>query len=572
MVALGRSCQVSYQIRRYTGQDSASYFDWLGVPFEGLLYTLRQRMQGCFERADLERAANGTTIMHKQTGISFRHLFSRLEGSELIDLEALDREYPAKAAKMQAMAARWFEVFAAERPLFVRHDALTREQAHLLYEELALHAEGRHFELLIVLPPGEAWQSGHPFIHGESGVPPSTGPCDWKGDSRLWEQVLARYWVRDEVEYPQREAASDTPLITFQVPNEVGLGHMNRMACVALAVRELDPAVRILFVVEGSSHGLLESMHLPYIALPAAAAMRRSASWRSWESGEKSEIAHSVARSIVDSTRPDLVVYDCFPSLAFVRAASRRGIPSILCMRKMKDYDAYAAEARVQLVLGSCRAILVPHSEEEAPLPEDLHRRALYVGAILKPLPSNPTPVHTRLKLPGRRVILVSAGGGGHPDTSGFLRLVIDALELLRQRRDDFVTLLIPGPLFQQWGELDIPAGTRILPFDPKFVESCATSDLVISQAGYNSANELAFLGTPTLLIPATRGFDDQFERAHAFAASRSQMRALEAPRPETIAEAAGELLDGATMRVRETPPEGAYLAAAHLLHTLGRL
>ena len=582
MVALGRSCQCPHQVRRFTKNKSAAYFDYLGTPLKGLVEVLKRNFVDCFDRESLVVSQDGLTVHHRVLQLSYRHLFSRIEGTERVDPEAVDREFPEKRERMAYLARKWFEEVRKERILFVRHDDLSREDALLLYETLRRHSEEGRYALLVIMPPGESWESNHPAIFCESGIPPS-GPNNWKGNNDLWNRVLEKYWNAEAMEAPttipslqknavKKRTPAEPPVIAFQVPNEIGLGHMNRMACVAWAVRELDPEIRSVFVVEGSSHGVLEAFSLPYVIIPTLKSFRRNGSWAQWPKHECSGLLNSMVSSVVNELAPDLVVYDCFPSLAFVTAAARLGIPSVLCLRKMKDYEAYMQESRVQAVLRACQSILIPHTEEEAALPDALKFRAVYTGVIVKPLPINPTPIQLRLALPGNRVLVVTAGGGGHTDTPAFLALALKGAERLRATFEDLTILLIPGPLFQAWDKLSIPAGTYLLPFDPQLVETCATADLVIAQAGYNSAHELALLGTPTIMVPAERGFDDQFERATALGSAWPNIHALSDASPARIAELGEGILRHPPERLRHQAPEGAFLAAAHLLHTLRRL
>ena len=577
MIALGRSCQCPHQVRRITGNKSASYFDWLGTPLPGLMAILQRGFNGCFEREDLQISGDRSTVHHREFGFSYRHLFSRIAGSELIEPQALDREYEEKRTKMDMLAQRWVENIVSEPTLFVRHDAMTAAEAQLLIEELTRQAGLNHVELLVVLPPGKPWESPHPHIHVVSGVEMS-GPGNWQGDDALWDAVLENFWhgkkrvSSSSLSSVSRRSASYAPLVVFQVPNQIGLGHMNRMGCVASALRELDSDVRSLFVVEGSSHGLLEGMGLPVISFPALQALHSNHGWSKWSKEDRGCLIDSMADSLVDSIAPDLVVYDCFPSVAFVKAAARRGIESILCLRKMKDYPAYMEKGGPKLVLRACHSIIIPHDASEAHLPEILLPRAVFVGPIVKPLPVDPAPLQARMALQGKRVLVITAGGGGHPDTTAFLRLALEAADFLRSSHPDLVTLLIPGPLFRELDQLTLCASTRVLPFDSRFTETCATADIIVAQAGYNSANELAYLGTPTIFVPALRGFDDQFERASQLAASWPHLHSLHHPSPGQIVTLATQLLLTPQPRIRFDVPDGAYLAAGHLLQTLGRL
>ena len=359
-------------------------------------------------------------------------------------------------------------------------------------------------------------------------------------------------------------------LVLFQVPNRIGLGHINRMSCVALALREMKPDVQSLFLIEGSSHGFLESVALPYLMLPNSDVVSGSPAWSSWSQDSKKSFMRGLAESMLNVLEPELVVYDCFPNIHFAEAVLAAGIKTVICIRKVKDFELYARDPRVRSVLDSDAFILVPHAEEEFPLPETLKSRATYVGTILKTLPVDPKPLQVRLNLPGKRIVVINAGGGGYPGTVEFLNLSLRAFAKVKRKHRNLVALLVPGPLFSGWADLELVSGVRIVPFDPEFTLTCATADLVLSQAGYNSINELARLGTPTICIPAERGFDDQFERARGMAEVYGNIDSLENASMRELVERMEEVLDRSVERVRRETPDGAYRAAfviSQLLH-----
>jgi predicted glycosyltransferase len=362
------------------------------------------------------------------------------------------------------------------------------------------------------------------------------------------------------------------PFVLFQVPNQIGLGHMNRMACVALALRELDPAVNFLFVVEGSSHGLLESFGLPCLSLPTPYEVDSSGAWGNWIDSKKVSLMQGLVNSIIEQTSPDLMVYDCFPSEYFVRAACAGHIDTIICIRKMKDFRQYANDRRVTPVLDSDAAILIPHLRGEFSLPQDLASRATYVGPIVKPLPIDPVPVHIRFELVGKQVILISAGGGGHRDTTAFFNFCLAAFAEARIDNENLAAILVTGPLFHDWHKLMLTSNVRICPFDPDFTSNCATADLILSQAGYNSVNELATLAAPTILIPATRGFDNQFERAVDAGNRYPNIDCFSGSSIHELAKLIKYRLEKMSDRVRLEAPDGAYLAALEILKTVSRV
>ena len=591
LISLGRHCQCAYQIRRFTQDTYTSYFDWVGAPFHGLLDVLSTSFHNTFERADLAVSADGTHVKHLRTGFIYRHLFSRLPGTEMVDPGALDREYVEKRSKMDYLGRKFLSQVREQASLYVRHDDLSLDEAHLLLQALDQVSGAEQNHLLIVSSKPEAWTTDHPRIQAHAGVPMSSGPNDWKGDNTLWDIVLRPYGelqaqpgpgeindlasARMEAPPPDRSRvktkAKKRLTVLFQVPNEIGLGHISRQASVALALREMAPAVRVVFAIAGDSHGLLDAYSLPYLALPVARKMTLAAGWNNWLQAERRALVEGISESIVRTIEPDLVVFDCFPHPHIVDLAIAFDIKTVLCLRNMKDFASYQQDLTVRRLLDSCRSIISPHTEGESRLPLEWRSRALFSGPIVKPLPIDPMPVQLRLTLPNKRVIVITAGGGGHVDTKAFLEICLMAVAVAHAQCDDIAAVLIPGPLFKAWDALTLKAGMelRVLPFDARFSEICATADLVLAQAGYNSATELALLGTPTLLIPAHRGFDDQFERAKQMAVTWDNVHTIAEISPSLIAQRIIELLATPLTRIRQDSPDGAYGAAAHLVRIL---
>lgn len=291
--------------------------------------------------------------------------------------------------------------------------------------------------------------------------------------------------------------ASRPMTILFQAPNHIGLGHISRLSAIALAIREAMPDAQIPFVVSGSSHSLLESLKIPCIPVPDVR--------QSWNTDNP--LIGALVGTILDQTKPNVLVFDCFPLRLLAYAAIARRIPLVLCLRKMKDFAFYCSE--YGLPEDALRKIIVPHSAEEVDLPEGLRRKAIFVGTILRRTKIQSTPVPEE----GRSQVVICGGGGGHPSQLRFYNTVLQAITEVRACRRLDATL-VTGPLFQRWTELQLINGLRIIPFEPNLPSLLATADLIICQAGYNTLAEVTALGVPTICTPLEAVFDDQFERA----------------------------------------------------------
>src|SRR2546423_5965775 len=149
------------------------------------------------------------------------------------------------------------------------------------------------------------------------------------------------------------------PCILFQPPNHVGLGHISRLAAIALHVRQIAPAVRVPFAVEGSSHQLLESLGLPFLPLPSGHDLFKTECWQPWSREERTGLALDLSRTILERLAPQVVVFDCFPFPAMAAAARERRVHMVLCLREMKDLASHLETLRG--LEPHIEALLIPH-------------------------------------------------------------------------------------------------------------------------------------------------------------------------------------------------------------------
>jgi spore coat polysaccharide biosynthesis predicted glycosyltransferase SpsG len=377
---------------------------------------------------------------------------------------------------------------------------------------------------------------------------------------------------------PERSGRSEShkmnsrgPVVLFQAPNHVGLGHLNRMSCIADALRSLDPAVRPLFVIDGHSHGVLESFKLPHFSLPHHSHLLDRETWPLWTTPEIWRMSTALADSILDTSGAALIVYDSFPSLSFIWPVLRRKIKTVLIIRKMRDLDTYLESPRMRPLLQSGCSVIVPHDKDEFLLPEPLNVQAVYVGPIVKPLPVQHfvPPLHAELNR--QRIIVITAGGGGAPGTSEYFNRCLQAFGKLRSKLDNIVAYLVTGPLFSDWSNLSLLPEVRIIPFDPQLATTCSKADLVVSQAGYNSVNELTAIGVPTIYVPTICTADDQFERARLAAAKHPNTQCYEGNSVDELAILMEKQLIVNATRTPKPQPDGAIRAAQHILSLLGR-
>jgi UDP-N-acetylglucosamine--N-acetylmuramyl-(pentapeptide) pyrophosphoryl-undecaprenol N-acetylglucosamine transferase len=320
---------------------------------------------------------------------------------------------------------------------------------------------------------------------------------------RNWEEAAAH--------------TSNEACMLFHAVNGIGLGHVSRLAAIALAIRRRNPSLALLFAVEGNSHGLLEAVKLPHISFPSKSGFYCDDE-SSWPGSQGERLTRSIAASIVDTTSPELIVFDCFPNPSLVAAASANKIPFAVCLRKFKDMDGYFQ--RLGSVLQEASILVIPHTSSEVNVPAEFSAKSTFVGSIVRPMPK----ILDRLgQSDHQRRIVISGGGGGYAGTVLFYNLALEAIARCREIDPKVSGLLVTGPLFQEWNQLKPVSGVQIIPFDPFITSLFAGSSLVICQGGYNTLAEVTALGVPVICMPAERKFDNQYERAKAMAATHDQ-------------------------------------------------
>jgi predicted glycosyltransferase len=352
--------------------------------------------------------------------------------------------------------------------------------------------------------------------------------------------------------------------ILFQPLNHLGLGHVSRLAAIALAIRQMDPLIRVLFAVEDGGHVLLEALGLPYVVLPSEHAVKETDSWASWDAHERSLLAAEVSRAILKSVRAELVVFDCVPNRALVAESFGAGVPAVLCLREMREMSKYLELMRD--ILPKIELILVPHNPGAFELPEPPRGKAQFVGVIVRPSPTTELPKRDA----SIKRIVISGGGGGHPGTVEFYNCAMKAIGAVRERQLGIEARLIAGPLFHDWLKLDLQTGVRVIPFEPDMPGTFAAADLVICQAGYNTIAELERAGTRAIVVPAERPWDDQFARAERTARAHTHLRVVASASQAALAELVANQLSqphGPRKALVSQPP-GAALAA-RLLHDM---
>lgn len=303
---------------------------------------------------------------------------------------------------------------------------------------------------------------------------------------------------------------SDAPRILFQCHNRRGLGHLMRAVNLAREIRALEPAAEVAVHARNASARSFCAPHATCVV----------------------EDAETGANPWADTARafaPDVVVYDTMlPNDAAAEPVARRAYVMRKCVPE-RQLQIFADP-----FLETVDVALVPHSAAEFgyEVPAALARRTVFTGPIVRaPDPSLHAALRRRHALDRGRFTLVStAGGGGFAATAGpFFDAVWSAHARVAERHPGLRHVVVLGPHRDAAPE-PLP-GMSVVQAEPDLVTLFTLADLVVSEGGYNSVNEIRLTKTPAVFVPGTRRYDDQRERVDELAALGLAVVADGAPR-----------------------------------------
>jgi len=110
-------------------------------------------------------------------------------------------------------------------------------------------------------------------------------------------------------------------------------------------------------------------------------------------------------------------------------------------------------------------------------------------------------------------VILFSCGGGGFQEGEKMINIFTLVAKKLIKNFLKIKPIIITGP-FYKGTKLNLKDKKIIInQFEEDMLELMFCSDLIISEAGYNSVKEICFLNKPSIFIPVTRPGENQLDR-----------------------------------------------------------
>lgn len=305
----------------------------------------------------------------------------------------------------------------------------------------------------------------------------------------------------------------ETRRVVNYAVNGVGAGHVSRLIAISRWLRRLtaqfDLQLEIYFLTSSEANRLLFVESFPSFKLPSKTVIE--------EAGADAVQFEALAEGWVTNTlallRPDLLVVDTFPQGYFDELTrsfeySRR---RAFVYRPLKESHATRTEFR--RALSHYDAILIPEYEGRAAvhLPAEARAKTRYTGPVM---------LREREEVPGRAearallgaseeetVVYITAGGGGDAGAETQIRTAYEALK--DEGRLHFVigagALYRGRPIYAE--RVTWLAGDNAL-------ELMSAFDVAVSAAGYNSFNELMYMGVPTVFLPQQKWADEQAARA----------------------------------------------------------
>jgi predicted glycosyltransferase len=385
--------------------------------------------------------------------------------------------------------------------------------------------------------------------------------------------------------------------VSIYSQDSLGLGHLRRNTLIGGALLESASNSPVLLFADSPVAPFFEvPERMDHIKLPSI----RKVDAGCWEATrlqmDESELLRlraDLLRNALLNFRPDLVLVDHMPQgaqgeLVPALQALKEAHPHSFVVLGLRDIlDAQEVIQRVWENEGAYDALrryydraLIYGSSEIFPthwtygLPA-LPHGIFYCGYVVNRGPlKGAEEIRQALRLPKRRHVFVSAGGGA--DGQSLMRTYVHALRLLSPRLD-FATLMAVGanapPEMRR--ELEAEARglpVRIVPYVEDSLSHMNAADLVVCMAGYNTLSEVLYLKKKALVVPRHGPSAEQRMRAGLFA-KRRLIDALDPAdlRPETLAQRLAEDLERSDYPAGSDgiPMDGAQRAADRLLELL---
>jgi tetratricopeptide (TPR) repeat protein len=184
LISLGEACEVAFQLRQHSGDNTAHLFDWQTTPVAGLIDLVESGLSTPLPE-ELHLLKPGTrlsAVLHGPTGIRYVHQFPRR--GKVIPAEFL-ADYPAFASRFEHLAAR-LRATLREHPVTLVRRGVSRAEALRLEDAMRRAFPSADMRFLYVNASGAPFET--PLGRAAKLVAPDT-PF---GDSFAWAELLGK--------------------------------------------------------------------------------------------------------------------------------------------------------------------------------------------------------------------------------------------------------------------------------------------------------------------------------------------------------------------------------------------
>jgi predicted glycosyltransferase len=331
--------------------------------------------------------------------------------------------------------------------------------------------------------------------------------------------------------------SGSSPKIVLYSHDTFGMGNIRRTLLLSQEFITEYPGASIL-IITGSPmiHAFRIPTGIDYIKLPCVdrlAAEQYAPRYLSGCSEEVKQTREAILKESVLRFNPDLMVVDkrasgidgeLLPTLHALRQNGRH-TKLVLGVRDILDEPDHTR--RVLAANGSFEAIDEFYDQvwiygskdifdtaKEYAFPESIRHKTFYCGYLKRPTVS-----------PGRKEgpprVLITTGGGG--DGSDIIEAYLTGLSTL-PRNVALRTTVIFGPQMPEVRRAELLrrfeylADVEFLDFEADITNRYAESDVVVSQAGYNTVCELLSFSRRAILVPRSKPVREQLIRARLMA------------------------------------------------------
>ncbi|MEE1752021.1 papain-like cysteine peptidase [Streptomyces sp. SP18CS02] len=195
-VGLGYHCESTHQIRRFTGDHRAHFFDWLDLELASVIEAVDADFRNVLRPGLSEPFDDGTCVLDRGSDIRFFHEFHAHADGGRLTRSDVERQLSSVQAKFAHLATRWRAMVASDaHVLYIHHDAFDEADAadlRRLRASLAAQRPGHRFGILWVRRTPPSPREAGSLPDGVTWATTPLVPDRWQGDDGAWDRVLTR--------------------------------------------------------------------------------------------------------------------------------------------------------------------------------------------------------------------------------------------------------------------------------------------------------------------------------------------------------------------------------------------